>query len=110
MSKTNSISFIRLIFNPIFLPISVLLAVAIPNLELFISLFGALCLSALGLAFPAWFQMCTYWYQIKGSAKVWLVVKNSFIVIVGLLGLVVGTTTSLSEIIRTFTEGEQETH
>lgn len=54
--------------------------------------------------------MCTYWYQIKGSAKVWLVVKNSFIVIVGLLGLVVGTTTSLSEIIRTFTEGEQETH
>lgn len=35
-------------FNPL-----VLLAVAIPNLELFISLFGALCLSALGLAFPA---------------------------------------------------------
>lgn len=33
--------------------VTFLLAVAIPNLELFISLFGAFCLSALGLAFPA---------------------------------------------------------
>lgn len=32
---------------------SVLLAIAIPNLELFTSLFGALCLSVLGLVFPA---------------------------------------------------------
>lgn len=90
--------------------LSVLLAVAIPNLELFISLFGALCLSALGLAFPAWIQMCTHWYEVKGSQKVWLVVRNTFIVIVGLVGLVVGTYTSLSEIIVTVFQGEKEHH
>jgi len=54
----------------------VLLAVAIPNLELFISLFGALCLSALGLAFPALIQICTHWYNTKGFAKVWLVLSE----------------------------------
>lgn len=84
---------------------------AIPNLELFISLFGALCLSALGLAFPAWIQMCVHWYEYKGKQKVWLVVSNSFIAIVGLVGLVVGTYTSLNDIIQTvFLGGGEERH
>lgn len=61
-----------------------------------------MCLSALGLAFPAMIQLCTYWYQRKGAAKVWLIVKNVLIVIVGVTGLIVGTYTSLSEIIKTF--------
>lgn len=82
--------------------VTFLLAVAIPNLELFISLFGALCLSALGLAFPALIQICTYWYYVSGFRKVWLVVSNILIIIVGILGLIVGTYTSLSEIIDTF--------
>lgn len=82
--------------------IAVLLAVAIPNLELFISLFGALCLSALGLAFPGIIQMCTYWYQTTGMKKVWLIISNTFLIVVGVLGLVVGTYTSLAEIIKTF--------
>lgn len=47
-------------------------------------------------------QMCTYWYHVKGSAKVWLIVKNTIIVIIGVTGLIVGTYTSLSEIIKTF--------
>lgn len=81
---------------------TVLLAVAIPNLELFISLFGALCLSALGLAFPAAIDMCIFWYQSKGTAKVWLIIRNVLIIFIGVLGLVTGTYTSLSEIIKTF--------
>lgn len=80
---------------------------AIPNLELFISLFGALCLSALGLAFPALIQLCTYWYETRGTAKVWLIVKNTLIVCFGLAGLVIGTYTSLSEIIKTFFEEKE---
>ncbi|BFF99055.1 proton-coupled amino acid transporter-like protein [Drosophila madeirensis] len=81
-----------------------LLAVAIPNLELFISLFGALCLSALGLAFPALIQICTHWYETKGLRKVWLLLSNFVLIIVGILGLVIGTYTSLREIVLTFTE------
>ncbi|KAJ6644044.1 Proton-coupled amino acid transporter-like protein [Pseudolycoriella hygida] len=75
--------------------VTFLLAVAIPNLELFISLFGALCLSALGLVFPALIQLFTYWKQINGLTKVTMVLKNSIIIIVGLVGLVVGTYTKL---------------
>ncbi|SPP85437.1 blast:Proton-coupled amino acid transporter 1 [Drosophila guanche] len=81
-----------------------LLAVAIPNLELFISLFGALCLSALGLAFPALIQICTHWYETKGLRKVWLLLSNFVLIIVGILGLVIGTYTSLREIVLTFSE------
>lgn len=82
--------------------VTVLLAVAIPNLELFISLFGALCLSALGIAFPALIETCTYWHYRKGMAKVWMVVRNSVIGVVAILGLVIGTSTSMIEIIHTF--------
>jgi solute carrier family 36 (proton-coupled amino acid transporter) len=76
--------------------------VAIPNLELFISLFGALCLSALGLAFPALIQTCTYWNTTSGYEKTFMVAKNSIITIAAAVGLVSGTWTSMSEIIHTF--------
>jgi proton-coupled amino acid transporter len=82
---------------------SVLLAVAIPNLELFISLFGALCLSALGIAFPAIIETSTFWYGIKTSSGFYrMLVRNVFLVVFSLFGLVVGTYTSLSDIIHTF--------
>ncbi|XP_055689577.1 proton-coupled amino acid transporter-like protein CG1139 [Lutzomyia longipalpis] len=92
--------------------ITFLLAVAIPNLELFISLFGALCLSALGLAFPALMQTACYWHVRKGKAKVLMVLKNVVIAIIGVVGLVVGTYTSISDIIATFFEdgGESGHH
>lgn len=81
---------------------TVLLAVAIPNLELFISLFGALCLSALGLAFPALIQTCTFWNTTSGYEKAFMIAKNSFITIAALVGLISGTYTSINEIIHTF--------
>uniref|UniRef100_A0A2M3YXZ0 Putative amino acid transporter n=1 Tax=Anopheles braziliensis TaxID=58242 RepID=A0A2M3YXZ0_9DIPT len=95
-------TFYEYITRTVLVLITFLLAVAIPNLELFISLFGALCLSALGIAFPALIQTCTYWHHRQGKAKVWMVVKNSFIGIVAVLGLLIGTSTSLIEIIHTF--------
>lgn len=79
-----------------------MLAVAIPNLELFISLFGALCLSVLGLAFPALIDYCTFSKQTKGASKVFMIVKNVLIAFIGGAGLIIGTYTSLEEIIKTF--------
>lgn len=81
---------------------TVLLAVAIPNLELFISLFGAFCLSTLGLAFPALIELCTFWKCITGYKKTWMIVKTTLVVLVGLAGLTIGTYTSLAEIVKTF--------
>ncbi|EEB18928.1 proton-coupled amino acid transporter, putative [Pediculus humanus corporis] len=77
-----------------------LLAVAIPNLELFISLFGALCLSALGIAFPAIIEMCVYWPDKLGPFK-WILIKDILLIICGVLGLVVGTYCAIRDIIAT---------
>ncbi|PBC26725.1 Proton-coupled amino acid transporter [Apis cerana cerana] len=71
----------------------VLLAVAIPQLDLFISLFGALCLSGLGLAFPAIIQICTFWTVCDRTERSIMVAKNMSLVLFGILGLIVGTYT-----------------
>ncbi|CAK1554003.1 unnamed protein product [Leptosia nina] len=79
------------------------IAAAVPELDLFISLFGALCLSALGLAFPAFIQSCTYWYFVSDQERIRMIIKNVIVVLFGALGLVVGTWTSLDGIIQRFT-------
>lgn len=79
-----------------------LLAVAIPQLDLFISLFGALCLSGLGLGFPAIIQTCTLWNVYGRTGRLLMVAKNMSLVLFGLLGFLVGTYTSLRDIIHSF--------
>ncbi|XP_055632906.1 uncharacterized protein LOC129773330 [Toxorhynchites rutilus septentrionalis] len=106
--ESTRTTFYEYMVRTVLVLITFLLAVAIPNLELFISLFGALCLSALGIAFPALIQTCTYWHDRKGLEKVWMICKNSIIGIIAVVGLVVGTSTSLKEIILTF--GEHDYH
>lgn len=73
-----------------------------PELDLFISLFGAFCLSGLGLAFPAIIQLCTYWKVLGSREKKIIVVKNMCLVLIGAFGLIVGTYTSISEIVKKF--------
>jgi len=90
------------IVRTILVIITFLLAVAIPNLELFISLIGALCLSSMGLSFPALIQLFTYWDEYTGTKFFLFYMKNFLLIIIALLGFVVGTTTSVSEIIHHF--------
>ncbi|RZC32530.1 proton-coupled amino acid transporter 4 [Asbolus verrucosus] len=71
------------------------LAVAIPKLDLFISLF----------AFPAIIETSTFWYSLTGVRGKIILFKNCCLVIFGALGLVVGTYTSLSKIVEYFNEG-----
>ncbi|XP_049812110.1 proton-coupled amino acid transporter-like protein CG1139 isoform X1 [Schistocerca nitens] len=75
-----------------------LLAVAIPRLELFISLFGALCLAAVGIVFPPLVEICYLWPIGYGFCR-WILIKNILLMIFGTLGLVIGTYTSLNDII-----------
>ncbi|XP_012236040.1 proton-coupled amino acid transporter-like protein CG1139 [Linepithema humile] len=78
------------------------LAITIPELDLFISLFGALCLSALGLAFPAIIQLCAFWKVMGPTEKKIMIAKNTCLILIGALGLIVGTYTSLRDIIAKF--------
>ncbi|KAI4470927.1 amino acid transporter [Holotrichia oblita] len=100
MSKKKS--FFEYVTRTTIVLITFLLAVAVPKLELFISLFGALCLSALGIAFPALIDMCTHWDKPRGILFTLSVCKNCVLVIFGFAGLIIGTYTSISEIVKAF--------
>ncbi|XP_014470141.1 PREDICTED: proton-coupled amino acid transporter 1-like [Dinoponera quadriceps] len=78
------------------------LAIAIPRLGLFISLFGALCLSALGIAFPAIIEICVLWPDNDFGPLKFMMIKNILLIIFGLVGLVVGTYVSIVDIVNSF--------
>jgi proton-coupled amino acid transporter len=82
--------------------VTVAIAVAIPQLGPFISLVGAVCLSTLGLMFPAIIELVTYWDSPGMGSYYWRLWKNFFIILFGILGFVTGTITSIEEIIREF--------
>ncbi|KOX68585.1 Proton-coupled amino acid transporter 1 [Melipona quadrifasciata] len=78
------------------------LAITVPRLGLFISLFGALCLSALGIAFPAIIEICVLWPERDFGPCMIMVIKNVCLIVFGLLGLVIGTYVSIVDIINSF--------
>lgn len=74
------------------------LAIAIPHLGPFISLVGAVCLSTLGLMFPAVIELITFWDTPGGlGAYNWKVYKNMAVIAFGMLGFVTGTYVSIQE-------------
>ncbi|KAL6264487.1 hypothetical protein P5V15_004595 [Pogonomyrmex californicus] len=82
--------------------VTFVLAIAIPRLGLFISLFGALCLSALGIAFPAIIEICVLWPDNDFGPLKYILIKNILLIVFGLLGLVVGTYVSIVDIVNSF--------
>ncbi|CAD0194435.1 unnamed protein product [Chrysodeixis includens] len=75
-------------------------AIAIPNLGPFISLVGAVCLSFLGLIFPAVIETVTYWDRPNGLGRFnWVLWKNMFMVSFGILGFLTGAYVSILDII-----------
>lgn len=83
------------IFKINFFISTVLLAVAIPQLDFYISLIGALCLATLGIIFPALLDTCVFWRDTYGTSRALLIIKNVLISCFGLFALFVGTGTNL---------------
>lgn len=77
------------------------IAIAIPNLGGFISLVGAVCLSTLGLMFPSLIELVTFWDSGLGRFN-WMLWKNLFLIVFGMIGFVTGTYVSIQEILRDF--------
>ena len=76
-------------------------AIAIPNLGGFISLVGAVCLSFLGLIFPAVIETVTFWDRPNGLGRYnWVLWKNMFLVFFGILGFLTGSYVSILDIIK----------
>lgn len=79
--------------------LTVIVAIIVPNLGGFISLVGAVCLSMLGLIFPAIIDLVTF-YEDPGFGRFnWRLWKNLFLVGFGLIGFITGTFVSIQEII-----------
>jgi len=74
------------------------LAVAIPKLDLFISLVGAFGCSFLGLIFPPLISLAVYWPEVSPV----ILIKNLIIIAIGLVGFVTGTYASIGAIIDAF--------
>lgn len=82
--------------------VTFLLAVSIPRLELFISLFGALCLSVLGIAFPALIEICVLWPERDFGPLNYVLWKDIALIVIGVLALILGTYISVQDIVRSF--------
>jgi len=76
------------------------LAIAIPKLNLFISLIGAFASSALAIIFPPILQILVFYRTNEpGCLKAWWICKSTVIIIVGLLGFITGTYVSVKDIV-----------
>ncbi|ALC42096.1 CG8785 [Drosophila busckii] len=73
-------------------------AAAIPNLEPFISLVGAVFFSLLGIFVPSFIETVYLWPDRLGWCK-WKLVKNVLLSIFSILALIAGATASIGEII-----------
>lgn len=82
--------------------VTFILAEAIPELGLFISLVGAVSSTALALIFPPIIEMVVCWQN--ASLGKFTMTKDVVIVLIGLLGFVTGTYESLTAIIRAFSK------
>ncbi|XKL65978.1 hypothetical protein PGB90_009398 [Kerria lacca] len=78
--------------------ITILLAIAIPYLNLFISLIGALCLSMLGITFPALIEICILYPNNFGKLN-YILLKNVILIIIGIFAGVLGTVLAITDII-----------
>lgn len=72
-----------------------------PHLNIFISLIGALCSTALALCFPALIQLVLAYGTPEGPS-LFLLIKNGFILLFSLFGLVTGTYESIGGFIKIF--------
>ena len=77
---------------------SVTLAAAIPKLDLFISLVGAMSSSTLALMAPPIIDTVTNWEKFSA----WRVIRNLFLFTLGFLGFLTGTFVSLKNIVHYF--------
>lgn len=72
------------------------LAVAVPNLEIFISFVGAFSLSTIGVAFPAIVQILVCWRKHDDKLQFsTMVFKNVLIILIAVLAFTVGVSTSV---------------
>lgn len=83
------------------------LAILIPELDLVISLVGSVSSSALALIIPPLLQIITFHNE---DMKLWVMVKDIGISLIGFVGFVAGTYISIQEIVARNSSRHNGTH
>ncbi|KAF0750940.1 Uncharacterized protein FWK35_00027821, partial [Aphis craccivora] len=86
------------IMRTVLVTMSVMLAVAIPTIGPFIGLIGAFCFSLLGIVMPVVIEFATYWDNVT----IWMTVRNTVLVTIGIMALIFGTISSVTDIITAY--------
>ena len=83
------------------------LAAAIPKIDLFISLIGAVSSSTLALIAPSIIHTIVFWEDFEGISGKLKIGRNIFLFVLGIVGMVAGTITSVTDIVKYFTEPQE---
>ena len=83
------------------------LAAAIPKIDLFISLIGAVSSSTLALIAPSIIHTIVFWEDFEGISGKLKIGRNIFLFVLGIVGMVAGTITSVTDIVTYFTEPQE---
>lgn len=78
--------------------LTVIIAIAIPDIGPFMTLIGAVCLSTLGLIFPSVIETVTYWNHTGMGQFYWRLWKNSLLIVFGVVAFLTGTYVGLKEL------------
>lgn len=97
-SRVRVSLFAEYLFRAGMVVFTLLLAVAIPKLDLFISLVGAFASSFIALVIPPVLELVTFWPEISK----WVLAKDIGIILFGLVGFLTGTYASIDAIINAF--------
>ncbi|XP_055320833.1 proton-coupled amino acid transporter-like protein CG1139 [Sitodiplosis mosellana] len=79
--------------------ITFVLAVAIPKIGMYISLFGGFCLSMVGLAIPALIQICVR-YPFDLGPYNYKIIPNVILIIIGICVCITSTTAGMIDIVK----------
>ncbi|CAH1100059.1 unnamed protein product [Psylliodes chrysocephalus] len=78
--------------------ITYIISMGVPLLGPVLSMTGGVCLSLLGILFPAFMEICALWPDNFGKRK-WILWKDFLICLIGLVGLAVSMYASIRDII-----------
>lgn len=96
----------QIVFRTGIIMVLAALAIAVPDLEPFISLVGAIFFSSLGLLVPAIIEGVYLWPE-TGRFH-WIMIKNIFLGIFAIAALISGSAVSINEIIKIYTGGHSD--
>ncbi|KAK7571977.1 hypothetical protein V9T40_014449 [Parthenolecanium corni] len=83
--------------------LSVIVAIAVPEISPFLTIIGALFFSALGIVFPAVIELLVFWDDGFGYCY-WKLVKTIFLIFFGVLAMIFGTHSGIKGVIKSYSK------